>query len=1177
MARMGLGGRRTHRRDRVVRRFLMVVFFLGVATLAAPSIVGHTSLRDIALARVIPPAAGKLTATDASIGWFRSTVLQGVRLTDPEGRVVLHADQVSLDRSLWQLAMNAKNLGAVRVDRPALYMVVRPDGSSLEDLLTALEVADPTSDDQSSADSNSTKMTLQITGGSLAVTDSVSGVTTIHDPIDIEATLAGQVTSAKLTARVAAQALRAGATLPVLPLESSPIKEPANLTATFGPDATGASAVEFQLNQANLAAAAPFVHRLDPMMQIAGVVSGQGTASWWPREENGATLPTRITTSGAVRITNLELFAPVLGPAPLRTWQIDLPWQITTTATGILRIGQLGLASDFATATLTGELSPAEVAAVLAGDWSAPRAVQLKGEVDLARLAAVAPTALHLREEVTLTSGQVRLAAGAQSEATGRRVRATLETADLIAQAKGKPIRWEKPIQVQLAALDGPGGFELTRLACQSNFLNGSCSGDLSDLRGTIKLDLDKLVAETQQLFDYGPWRLSGRADTEIQLTRDGKDLFDAKVDGHVDGCVITHGDRPIVQERKLAIGLTAAGEADPRTHKPIGFTTARMKINAAGDQMVVRLVEPTATTTADYPLDMNLVGDLHSWLRRLKFLTLDSASEASFLGSLNAAGSIDAKVAGRFGANRVQIAKANITATELNLTTPSLAILEPKVQFTGDLAWDAASGAIASRSGELVSSTVAIRARDLMLRGGEGSGELALNANLARLANWAPDLTGDTRLAGKVTGGLQLVSQPGGPAAQLDLVVEPFLVGEANASGQTTVLWKENRMQLRGGVAHHLADDRLTLTNLAIRSDNFSATASGQVEKLSTQPATKLNAAIDYDLTQLTPLVASWLGPSVQLTGKHKAQVELTSVAAADGAAPLHWSRRWQGRATGPWTGASLYGLPIGPGALSLTFGGGLVQAEPIAVAIGQGKLTMQPAVRLDPPPAEWGLPPGQLLENVVVTPQVSDQLLKFIAPVLADATRSEGIFSLRTDGVRAPVDDLSRMETTGQLTVRALRVAPGPSVAGYVSIGRQVEALAKNRDPTALASRPAPTLLSIAERTIDFQVTGGRVYHRGLTFDVDGVPVTSAGWVGFDETLDITLSIPIQDRWIENERRLVGLRGQVIQIPVRGALSSARPDSRALQQLNQQLIQQGVQGAIRSEIGRALDKLFD
>ena len=54
--------------------------------------------------------------------------------------------------------------------------------------------------------------------------------------------------------------------------------------------------------------------------------------------------------------------------------------------------------------------------------------------------------------------------------------------------------------------------------------------------------------------------------------------------------------------------------------------------------------------------------------------------------------------------------------------------------------------------------------------------------------------------------------------------------------------------------------------------------------------------------------------------------------------------------------------------------------------------------------------LPRGRVIEKVRVTPQMTSGWLKYIAPTIAEATRTEGTLSLELEGRRAPAVEYKR-----------------------------------------------------------------------------------------------------------------------------------------------------------------------
>jgi hypothetical protein len=288
------------------------------------------------------------------------------------------------------------------------------------------------------------------------------------------------------------------------------------------------------------------------------------------------------------------------------------------------------------------------------------------------------------------------------------------------------------------------------------------------------------------------------------------------------------------------------------------------------------------------------------------------------------------------------------------------------------------------------------------------------------------------------------------------------------------------------------------------------------------------------------------------------------------------HWSRRIHAQFEAPWSSANVYGLPIGGGKIAATLGDGAVHVQPLALDVAEGRLTAAPNVRLDPAPKELTLSKGPLLSAVRISPEVSEAMLKYIAPVLAGATRSEGKFSLQLDGARVPLDEPMRAESAGQLAVHSVRVVPGPMAVEWIGLAQQIEGIARRRDPTALAKRPTVTLLSIHDQNVNFRVADGRVYHQNLEFQVDDLVLRSSGSVGLDETLDLVIQVPIPESWLGGDRLLAGLKGQTIEIPVGGTLKRPRMDQTAIAGLSRQLIQGAAQGKVGEEVNRVLDQIF-
>ena len=212
--------------------------------------------------------------------------------------------------------------------------------------------------------------------------------------------------------------------------------------------------------------------------------------------------------------------------------------------------------------------------------------------------------------------------------------------------------------------------------------------------------------------------------------------------------------------------------------------------------------------------------------------------------------------------------------------------------------------------------------------------------------------------------------------------------------------------------------------------------------------------------------------------------------------------------------------------------------------------------ALSLRPPPPESDtspqllIEPGILLNRAELTPQMCDDVLKYVAPVLAGVTNTQGVVSLEWDQCRVPLDRPEATQLSGRLTIHAARVGPGPLV-------RELAALFQVRSSVTLAE----------ESVVTFQVREGRVYHDGLEFGPPDFKLRTAGYVGLDHTLYLIadVPVPIPPRLAAEDRFVRALSQQRVRLPVGGTLTCPRVDARDLDRAGADLLW----GTIRQSLG--------
>lgn len=182
----------------------------------------------------------------------------------------------------------------------------------------------------------------------------------------------------------------------------------------------------------------------------------------------------------------------------------------------------------------------------------------------------------------------------------------------------------------------------------------------------------------------------------------------------------------------------------------------------------------------------------------------------------------------------------------------------------------------------------------------------------------------------------------------------------------------------------------------------------------------------------------------------------------------------------------------------------------------------------------AEFVMSRGKPIDHLAITPELCNDLLKFIAPVLANATHAGGEFSIEVEDVRIPLDDPQAGQLAGRFSIHSVKVGPGPLV---------------NEMATALGVPPEMQLAN--ESVVEFEMIEGRVYHQGLQFGFPRLNVRTHGSVGMaDQSLDIMAEVPLAGLAKEDAPLREALSQHTLEIPIRGTLEMPQVDASALTQ---------------------------
>ncbi|WDQ18657.1 hypothetical protein [Rhodopirellula sp. P2] len=437
--------------------------------------------------------------------------------------------------------------------------------------------------------------------------------------------------------------------------------------------------------------------------------------------------------------------------------------------------------------------------------------------------------------------------------------------------------------------------------------------------------------------------------------------------------------------------------------------------------------------------------------------------------------------------------------------------------------------------------------------------------------------------------------------------LVETVPPTSVNFKTTKRVVWSEPNLRVDGRAEWNLNESSLQAKAMQIAGDWFATTLSGTVDWKGEQQSVRLEGPANFKMDEVARRITELTGTPIIAEGVHPTPLKLQYVQGPqdqfsfkiDGS--LGWESvdaagMWFGPAevpfqmtesvvsiapsTIPVLGASRYVTQrYGPQVAPLDYD----PNDPATYQTGSnaaaanGKLLLAGDVHYRP--AIWiELKPGPIAKNVQLTPEITGQWLKYIAPIAADAARVDGTFSATLEQGTVSIDNPNQSTIRGRLEVDQVRMNAGPLADQVIAGARQLQSLAA-MGSSSNPPRSNRTLITMPAQTIEFNVAGGVVDHRALLLEIDRAKVTTSGRVTMDGQLDLMAQIPLDASWIGSD--LSVLSGQTITIPVNGTLDRPRLDSSGIQRIVADMGTRAAQEAganfLQEQLGRGQQQLED
>ncbi len=217
----------------------------------------------------------------------------------------------------------------------------------------------------------------------------------------------------------------------------------------------------------------------------------------------------------------------------------------------------------------------------------------------------------------------------------------------------------------------------------------------------------------------------------------------------------------------------------------------------------------------------------------------------------------------------------------------------------------------------------------------------------------------------------------------------------------------------------------------------------------------------------------------------------------------------------------------------------------------------------------------PGRILDHAQISPELCEGGLKYVVPMLAEATWTRGEFSIDLDACVIDLDNPDQSLVSGTLHVHGVEAG----------IRNQLLAVATKSIVGAMGRDNLDSIHLADDSEIHFQIRDGMVWHDGVEFGLPRVSedlvVRTSGSVAFDERMDLDIDIPMPLHLVADGPLAQALTDKSLTLKAKGTLSNPEVDvndgdlvGRLVQELGQQFADgerpvAGILKGIREVIG--------
>ena len=783
----------------------------------------------------------------------------------------------------------------------------------------------------------------------------------------------------------------------------------------------------------------------------------------------------RWASTGDLKVSAFDAEGPALAGDTLKLDALTAIWDLDGQG-GAWSVRRLDATSPVGGLTARGTFAAASGASATA-----------QAKLDLAALAAQLPHLLHVREGLTLRRGEATASVELKVIPGGQALDARARLADLVAVDGPKTVTVKSPLTLAATARRVDGQVKVDRLAAKADFLDAEAAGDPDrGIKLSASFDLEAMQAQLRELIDFGTVALAGKGTLAADYRRTGPS-YAGKLDADIAGLRLEGVlSAPFKAERAQVVASVDGPAAT--SGMPSGWLSGRAEVRSAELAAVASAFTDGKAIT--------LAADARGGLAPLGYPGY---------------GHVNAK--GRWAGRVVEVDDLRALVRADKAAAPSTI---------------AAAGRVDLDAGKVALRPLAGIGPVSIAPGAEGLTITNMNTSTTVLGTLSMDLAGVDRAQALLTGG-----EPQGISGR----AEARVATNRGPDGTLAVALGLSSPDFKGPLEGPLAlavqgtytPARVVFDTLKLVCSYGTIAGTGRVDDLAGARNTSITGTLAPNWKTVDAILAASVAPGATARAAFRPFKVVGPLSGTSILAGL------KGEFEADDLNLKALGVRVGPASLVAHLAGGVIHFEPIKTKVNGGDAEVFADVAIDDGGGLLKLANATYIRDAAIDEEVSQGLLKFVAPVLEQASRVEGKVSVLINKAEIPLWGTSGRKAAvyGELAFKDVAFEAGPGAQEILSLVGK------------------PNLLTLKmNQPISLAVADGRVSQSGLKIPIErGQTLDLAGSVGFDKTLRLNASVPIDSTLLGKDKMVAGaLAGRKVVVPIGGTVSRPQVDRRAL-----------------------------